>query len=191
MLRNLASALFLTEREVDDLDPNPPAIKGRVVTTLQKAKEVRSLVEKCITIARKGLKHQQEAEQYDTDAERNSDEWKKWRNGDQWQKWNAAIAPAVNARRRAVQLLGDKQAVSILFDTVAPRFEERPGGYTRVLRLATPRLGDAGVRAILEFSDRNTRDVQSSEKPSFDSGSDDAPSEERTAEPAAEDSSEE
>ena len=34
---------------------------------------------------------------------------------------------------------------------MGPRFADRPGGYTRVLRLAKPRLGDAGIRAILEF----------------------------------------
>jgi large subunit ribosomal protein L17 len=61
------------------------------------------------------------------------------------------MAPAVKARRRVVQLLGDKQAARIVFEEVAPRFVDRPGGYTRILKLATPRLGDAGPRAILEF----------------------------------------
>jgi len=50
-----------------------------------------------------------------------------------------------------VQLLGDKKAARIVFEQVAPRFTDRPGGYTRILKLATPRLGDAGPRAILEF----------------------------------------
>ena len=61
------------------------------------------------------------------------------------------MAPAVNARRRVVQLLGDKQAARIVFEKIAPRFVDRPGGYTRIFKLATPRLGDAGPRAILEF----------------------------------------
>jgi large subunit ribosomal protein L17 len=61
------------------------------------------------------------------------------------------MAPAVTARRRAVQLLGDKQAARILFEVIAPRFADRPGGYTRILKLSKPRLGDAGQRAILEF----------------------------------------
>ena len=47
----------------------------------------------------------------------------------------------VNARRRVLRLLGSKQAVKILFDDIAPRFADRDGGYTRVLRLAKPRLG--------------------------------------------------
>ena len=50
-----------------------------------------------------------------------------------------------------IQLLGDKHAARILFEKIAPRFTDRPGGYTRILKLATPRLGDAGPRAILEF----------------------------------------
>jgi large subunit ribosomal protein L17 len=67
-------------------------------------------------------------------------------------------------------LLGDKQAVRILFSEVAPRFAERPGGYTRILRLAKPRLGDAGTRAILEFVGNNDRVSQRSQKPTFESG---------------------
>jgi len=78
------------------------------------------------------------------------------------------MAPVVNARRRAIQMLGDKQAVRILFDDVAPRFEGRPGGYTRVVRLATPRLGDAGERAILEFVGVRDRVTQKSSKPKFE-----------------------
>ena len=56
LLRNLASALFLTERDAED-DDNKPKVKGRIVTTLQKAKEVRPLVESCITIACRSLPH--------------------------------------------------------------------------------------------------------------------------------------
>jgi large subunit ribosomal protein L17 len=61
------------------------------------------------------------------------------------------MAPAVTARRRVVTLLGDKKAARVLFERVAPRFVDRPGGYTRILKLATPRLGDNGPRAILEL----------------------------------------
>ena len=178
MLRNLATALFLTERDDSYYEAlnegreksaivNPPAYKGRVVTTIQKAKEVRPLVEKCITIAKKAIPHEQAAAEFDTDADRNSEAWKKWREGDQWQKWNAAMAPAITARRRVFSLLRDKEAVEILFDDVAERFEDRPGGYTRVLRLATPRLGDAGTRAILEFVGVHDHVAQASQKPAF------------------------
>jgi len=176
MLKNLASSLFLTRRDpehpmydktLDHKAPNPPKAPGRIVTTVQKAKEVRSLVEKCITIARHSLKHEDEAEQYATNAERNSDEWKTWRKSDNWKKWVEARAPVVAARRRALQMLGDKEAVEILFDDVAPDFEDRPGGYTRVLRIAKPRLGDAGEQAILEFVGVHDRIIERSEKPAF------------------------
>ncbi len=176
MFKNLASALFLTERNAED-EANAPKVKGRIVTTLHKAKEVRPLVEKCITIARKSLDDLENAAQFATTAKRNSPEWKNWREGDGFQKWSAAIAPAVAARRRLIRLLGDKQAVSILVDDIAVRFKERPGGYTRVVKLAKPRLGDAGLRAILEFVGVRDRKVQKSEKPAFsDEGSTEAAS---------------
>ena len=57
---------------------------------------------------------------------------------------------------------------AILFDEVAPRFVDRPGGYTRVLRLAKPRLGDAGTRAILEFVGVRDRVSQRAVRPSFE-----------------------
>jgi large subunit ribosomal protein L17 len=64
-------------------------------------------------------------------------------------------------------MLKDKQAVRVLFDKVAPRFSDRNGGYTRILRLAKPRLGDAGTRAILEFVGKNDRVKEKAQKPSF------------------------
>ncbi|HYO26473.1 MAG TPA: L17 family ribosomal protein [Lacipirellulaceae bacterium] len=167
LLRSLASALFLTERDAE-FDPNPPKVKGRIITTIDKAKEVRPLVEKCITIARKGLVAQDAAKQHGTTAERGSSEWKAWREGPQWKAWNQAVAPAVTARRRCLTLLGDKGAVRALFAEVAPRFMDRPGGYTRIVRLAKPRLGDAGARALLEFVGVRDRVVQRSQKPAFD-----------------------
>ncbi len=177
LMRNLACSLILTERDElyyeglmqsDGKTPvQPPRFKGRIVTTIHKAKEVRPLVEKCITIAKKALVHQQAAAEFATEAERNSDSWRKWRESDNWQKWNAAMAPAVAARRRVNDMLRDKEAVQILFDDIAPRFVDRAGGYTRVLRLAKPRLGDAGTQAILELVGVHDRIKQKSEKPAF------------------------
>ena len=166
MLRNLASSLILTERDAE-FDDNQPKVKGRIVTTLQKAKEVRPLVEKCVTIARRSLAAEENARQYAVDADRGSDEWKTWRKSDEYQKWNNAIAPALAARRRALKLLGDKQAVRVLFAEIAPRMVDRNGGYTRVLHMAKPRLGDAGKQALLEFVGKHDRVAQKSEKPTF------------------------
>ncbi len=166
LLRNLASGLFLTERDAE-FEDNAPKVKGRIVTTLHKAKEVRPLVERCITIARRSLVHRQAAEQFAAPAERGSEAWKILRNGPQWQQWSQAISPTI-AARRALRLLGDKQAVQILFDQVAPRFADRPGGYTRILKLATPRLGDAGRRAILEFVGEHDRVVQKAARPAIE-----------------------
>ena len=181
LLRNLASSLFLSQRSTDlnelgeeyrEYDTaadgkNVPKVKGRIITTLQKAKQLRPLVEKCITIARKGVAAEQEAEQFGTTAERHSAEWKEWRQSDNWVRWAQAKAPAVVARRRVIQLIRNKYAVSVLFAEIAPRFADRDGGYTRIIRLASPRLGDAGTRAMLEFVGQRDRTSQKSEKPAF------------------------
>ena len=76
-----------------------------------------------------------------------------WREGDGWQKWNAARA-YVALRRRAFSRLRDEEAVDILFDELATRFADRPGGYTRVVRLAARRLGDGGERRSSSSSAR-------------------------------------
>ena len=189
LLRNLASALFLTERDESLFDttdptlPKPPKVKGRIVTTLAKAKEVQPLVERCISIARRALPHQDAADRLEPDAERGSQEWRAWRESPEWQEWNRTVAPVVAARRRALRLLGSKEAVQILFEDVAPRFEDRSGGYTRVMRLANPRLGDAGTRAILEFVGVRDRVRRESVRPSFD---EDLAEEETAAEETAE-----
>ncbi|MCL2117286.1 MAG: 50S ribosomal protein L17 [Planctomycetaceae bacterium] len=159
LLKSLACSLFLTEKPEElyaDSDPRPKK-PGRIVTTLPKAKEVRPLVEKCVTIARKAQKHIREAESLKTNAARGTDQWRQWRNSEKWQLWNKAIAPAVAMRRRIIQLTGSKDVATVLLDIIGPRFEYRNGGYTRILKLATPRLGDAGARAILEFVGQNDR----------------------------------
>jgi large subunit ribosomal protein L17 len=95
--RNLARALFE---------------HGRIITTVEKAKEVRPFVEKLITLAKKGTLH---------------------------------------ARRLALARLRDKESVTKLFKEIGPRFTDRAGGYTRVIKRSERRLGDAGRTAFLEL----------------------------------------
>ncbi|MDZ4848593.1 MAG: L17 family ribosomal protein [Pirellulaceae bacterium] len=174
LFANMTSALFLTERETSDLDIGVPKVKGRIITTLEKAKEIRPMIEKCITIARKGLTFEKAAEPFGTSAARNTDAYKAWRKSEDWKKWVEARGPAVHARRRVLSMIRDKTAVSILFDTIAPRFEDRDGGYTRIMRLAKPRLGDNGTRAIIEFVGKNDRVKKKATKPSFAESSESA-----------------
>ncbi len=54
-------------------------------------------------------------------------------------------------RRLAFTKLGNKEAVTALFTNVAPKFKQRPGGYTRLLKLAEPRLGDGAKEAYIAF----------------------------------------
>jgi len=89
-------------------------IHGRIETTVEKAKSMRPIVEKLITLGR-----------------------------------NDTLA----ARRRAAAYLRGKEPVQQLFDEVAPRFVDRPGGYTRILPTRI-RPGDAAHMAILELVER-------------------------------------
>jgi large subunit ribosomal protein L17 len=88
---------------------------GRIKTTEAKAKELRPIAERLITLARKDP-------------------------GD------------VAAQRQAVAYLRSKDSVHRLFHEVAPRFTERPGGYTRIVKLG-PRQGDAAPMAYIELVD--------------------------------------
>ena len=88
MLRNLVTSL---------LD------KGRIVTTVTRAKEARSLAEEMITLAKKGDLH---------------------------------------SRRRALAFVTDETVVKNLFDKIGPKYADREGGYTRIVKIG-PRRGDA------------------------------------------------
>jgi large subunit ribosomal protein L17 len=67
-------------------------------------------------------------------------------------------------RQAASQLGNDRTVVKRLFDEVAPRFIERQGGYSRVLKLAKPRVGDNSSRAILEWVGESERRVKEFEE---------------------------
>lgn len=100
MFANMASALVKHEQ---------------IVTTLPKAKELRSVVDKLVTLGKRGDLH---------------------------------------ARRQALSTIKDRALVEKLFSTLAERYAERPGGYTRVLK-AGFRHGDSAPMAIIELVDRD------------------------------------
>jgi len=100
MFANLAGSLIVHEQ---------------VVTTLPKAKDLRPIVEKLVTLAKRGDLH---------------------------------------ARRQAVAELRSVPVVKKLFETLGPRYKDRQGGYTRVLK-AGFRYGDSAPVAVIEFVDRD------------------------------------
>jgi len=57
--------------------------------------------------------------------------------------------------RRAIAFLQDKAAVKKLFDVIGPRFANRAGGYTRILRLPDYRIGDGGSKVVFELVENN------------------------------------
>ena len=92
----------------------------RIETTMPKAKELRPFVERLITIAKRGIA-----------------------GGD-------ANGKSLHARRLVLRDIPNRDVVGKLFDTIAPRFENRPGGYTRILRLGY-RRGDSAEVAHIEL----------------------------------------
>jgi large subunit ribosomal protein L17 len=87
----------------------------QIKTTLPKAKELRRIADKMVSLGKKGTLH---------------------------------------ARRQAASYLRDDAALSKLFDTLADRYKDRPGGYTRVLK-AGFRYGDSAPMAVIELVDRD------------------------------------
>ncbi|WMT85387.1 50S ribosomal protein L17 [Pelagibacterium sp. 26DY04] len=100
MFKNMSAALIKHEQ---------------IVTTLPKAKELRPIVEKLITLGKRGDLH---------------------------------------ARRQAIAQIGDEAMVKKLFDVLGPRYQDRNGGYTRVLK-AGFRHGDNAPVGVIEFVDRD------------------------------------
>ena len=66
----------------------------------------------------------------------------------------ANVAKRVNARREVARVIKDKSILKILFTDIAPKVSNRPGGYTRVVKLGR-RLGDSAEMALLELVDWN------------------------------------
>ncbi len=66
----------------------------------------------------------------------------------------------VHRIRRAVSFLQDKSAVRKLFEVIGPRFANRAGGYTRILRLPDYRIGDGGTKVVFELVENNVLEQQ-------------------------------
>ncbi|MER3419489.1 MAG: 50S ribosomal protein L17 [Chloroflexota bacterium] len=109
LFRGLVRSLFLHEK---------------IKTTVPRAKEVRPLAERMITLAKHGIVNQDGSPE--------------------------ARLRAVNARRRVLRFITDKDVVEKLFAEIAPRYVSRPGGYTRIVRVGR-RLGDGAEMAVLEL----------------------------------------
>lgn len=95
-----------------------------ITTTVAKAKELRKVIERLITLGKRALAAAD--------------------GGDG--------AQAIAYRRLAVARMGNNKAtVKKIFDILAPRYRDRPGGYTRVLKIAKRRLGDGGHQAVISL----------------------------------------
>jgi large subunit ribosomal protein L17 len=69
----------------------------------------------------------------------------------------------LHARRQALAFVRSRRAVGKLFDEIAPRFSERPGGYTRVTKIGL-RRGDAAPMSVIELTERGDRSLSEAEK---------------------------
>ena len=69
----------------------------------------------------------------------------------------------LHARRQALSFVRSRQVVAKLFDDIAPRFSERPGGYTRITKIGV-RRGDAAPISLIELTERGDRALSEAEK---------------------------
>ena len=98
----------------------------RIKTTEAKAKAIRPLVERMITLGRRAQQALADGDTLDNRAK------------------------ALHYRRMALAVVPEDRVIRKLFDELAPRYTERPGGYTRILKVGY-RLGDAAPVVLLEF----------------------------------------
>jgi large subunit ribosomal protein L17 len=149
MLRNLAAAVFE---------------HGQITTTIPKAKAVQPLVEKIITDAKKGDLASRRRVIAKLGGDRQAFEWmylpKKATEEEknhvaQLREFREGFFPLPKSeeveRNRYGELRKAPKLVKHIFDNVAPKFADRPGGYTRIVKLGRHRIGDAAELCVLQF----------------------------------------
>ena len=149
MLRNMAASLFE---------------HGQITTTLPKAKALQPFVEKIVTKARRGDVHSRRLITSMLGGDRNAFAWShipKSATEDERsavdelrqraeQYFDIPAADQVT-RNRYGELRSAPKLVKHIVENVAPRFEDRPGGYTRIIKLGYNRLGDAAPVVLIQF----------------------------------------
>lgn len=147
MRRNMAQSLFQ---------------HGQIETTLTKAKEIRPFVERLITLARRGdlqSRRRLEAELGDRGMI-DKDQLEAYEAMSDAQRRKVRVAPTGRRHRTgAVPAAYNKKKIPFvarsvihkLMTEIAPRYQDRPGGYTRIIRLAKRRIGDNSDLAILQL----------------------------------------
>jgi len=144
LYRNLMTELFRHER---------------ITTTEAKARAIRPMAERLVTKARKGraervleLAKQRDVQKLSAwfSAKRAAQLVALVDQGNEQALQKMAQEMALHARRQVLAVLSDKDVTHKLVDEIAPRFEDRPGGYTRMFKLGT-RQGDASHIAVLEL----------------------------------------
>ncbi|ADD29340.1 bL17 family ribosomal protein [Meiothermus ruber] len=140
LFRNLAKSLLLSEN-------------GRIVTTIPKAKELAGYMDSLITTAKKApTLTVPEGVRFTKPKDKNG-QVRPLKEGERMATPEelAAYAQRNHLRRLVLRDLHDPKLVKKLFEEIAPRYADRPGGYTRVLKLAERRRGDGTQLAVVEL----------------------------------------
>ena len=106
----------------------------RIITTEEKAKALRPFVEKLITLAKKGTLHARRLALSRLGPSS-----------------NAEVKPPDPTKKKGEDNPDTRKVLKKLFDEIGPRFADRPGGYTRIIKRQERRLGDAGRTAFIEL----------------------------------------
>ena len=140
-------------------------LNGKIVTTEARAKEVKALVDSIIALAVKEAKNYEEVEVKVVKAKldangrkvtekvtsKNGKEYLKVVKEEKMEKRQKDMPSRLNARRKIMRKINKVEGVDLinkLFNEIAPRYESRVGGYTRILKME-PRKGDNAEQAIL------------------------------------------